>query len=145
MPVDKVGQFERSYKVFVEGVKPWDAYLTKVDLKNGIYGDYVFYKMQMVYDSNRDLYVVFTRYGRIGEDGMHQRTPFPKLEEAKKEFCSIFKSKTGNDFTDLENFTKVKKKYNLSKVNYVTSKHHDFLAPFDYEKCPKSQLEKNVR
>jgi hypothetical protein len=27
------------------GPKPWDAYLTKVDLKNGLYGDYVFYKM----------------------------------------------------------------------------------------------------
>jgi hypothetical protein len=42
--------------------------MTKVDLKNGYYGDYTFYKMQMVYDSNRDLYIVL---GRIGEEGMH--------------------------------------------------------------------------
>jgi predicted DNA-binding WGR domain protein len=45
VPVDKTGRFEKSYKVFVENLKPWDCYLTKVDLKNGIYGDYVFYKM----------------------------------------------------------------------------------------------------
>jgi hypothetical protein len=45
--------------------------MTKVDLRNGIYGDYVFYKMQLLYDKIRDLYVVFTRYGRIGEDGMN--------------------------------------------------------------------------
>jgi len=27
--------------------------------------------MQMVFDSNRKLYIVLTRYGRIGEDGMN--------------------------------------------------------------------------
>jgi predicted DNA-binding WGR domain protein len=47
------------------------VYLTKVNLKNGIYGEYVFYKMQLLYDTNRDLYVVFTRWGRIGETGMN--------------------------------------------------------------------------
>ena len=121
--MDSTGKFEKNYKVFCEGLKPWDCYLTKVDLKNGVYGDYVFYKMQMLYDSVRDLYVVFTRYGRIGEDGMNQRTPFTKIEEAKKEFCSIFKSKTGNDFLDLDNFMRVKKKYNIARVQYLTTKH----------------------
>jgi hypothetical protein len=72
IPVDKTGKFERSYQVYYDDQdKPWDVYLTKVDLKNGIYGDYVFYKMQLLYDSNRDLYVVFTRWGRIGEPGMN--------------------------------------------------------------------------
>jgi hypothetical protein len=77
VPVDKTGRFEVSYEVYYDEFDhPWDVYLTKVDLKNGIYGDYVFYKMQLLYDTNRDLYVVFTRYGRIGENGMNQRTPF---------------------------------------------------------------------
>ena len=56
--------------------------MTKVDLQNGFYGDYKFYKMQMVYDSNRELFIVLTRYGRIGEEGMHQRSPFNTVEEA---------------------------------------------------------------
>jgi hypothetical protein len=56
--------------------------MTKVDLQNGFYGDYKFYKMQMVYDSNRELFIVLTRYGRIGEEGMHQRSPFTTAEEA---------------------------------------------------------------
>lgn len=145
VPVDKTGKFEKSYSVFVEAKKPWDAYLTKVDLRNGIYGDYVFYKLQMLYDSIRDLYVVFTRWGRIGEDGMNQRTPFNNIDEAKKEFCSIFKSKTGNDFLDLENFARVAKKYAISKVNYVTVAHQDYLAPFDFENCPRSKLGKHQR
>jgi hypothetical protein len=46
IPVDTTGKFEKSYEVFYdENDNPWDCYLTKVDLKNGIYGDYVFYKM----------------------------------------------------------------------------------------------------
>lgn len=45
--------------------------MTKVDLQKGYYGEYTFYKMQMVFDSNRKLYIVLTRYGRIGEDGMN--------------------------------------------------------------------------
>lgn len=92
VPVDQTGKFEVSYEVYYDdGERPWDVYLTKVDLKNGIYGDYVFYKMQLLYDTNRDLYVVFTRWGRIGENGMNQRTPFNKVDEAKEEFKKIFK------------------------------------------------------
>lgn len=83
--------------------------------------------------------------GRIGENGMNQRSPFNNIDEAKKEFCTIFKQKSGNDFTDLDNFQKVKKKYNLAKVNYVTVAHQDYLAPFDYKKCPASKLERNTR
>lgn len=84
--------------------------MTKVDLRNGPYGDYVFYKIQMVYDSNRELYIVLTRYGMIGEKGMHQRTPFNDVEEAKKEFSAIFKAKSGNEW-DADNFEPQRKKY----------------------------------
>lgn len=145
VPVDKQGAFEKSYSVFCEGKKPWDTYLTKVDLKNGIYGDYVFYKLQLLHDSVRDLYVVFTRWGRIGEPGMNQRTPFNNIDEAKKEYCNIFKSKTGNEFTDLENFQRVPKKYTVTNVNYTTVAHRDYLAPFDFDKAPKSKIERNAR
>jgi predicted DNA-binding WGR domain protein len=146
VPVDKTGRFEVSYQVYYdETEKPWDVYLTKVDLKNGIYGDYVFYKMQLLYDTNRDLYVVFTRWGRIGETGMNQRTPFTKLEDAKEDYCKIFKQKTGgNNFEELDKFSRVKKKYNLTRVNYITVNMKDYLQPFDYEKCPKSRLPQSL-
>lgn len=115
--------------------KPWDIYLNKVNLKNGVHGEYVFYKMQLLHDSNRDLYVIFTRWGRIGEDGMNQRTPFPKLQEAKVEFKKIFKDKTGgNNFEELENFKRDPKKYKVVHVNYNTKKKDDYLVPFDNDK-----------
>ena len=121
--------------------------MTKVDLRNGPYGDYVFYKMQMVFDSNRELYIVLTRYGSIGETGMHQRTPFNDVEEAKKEFRSIFKSKSGNEWESAVSgmFVAQKKKYELTKVSYSNIKHQDYLAPFDYENCVKpSNLPKTL-
>lgn len=148
IPVCRFGNFEKSYRVWYEdgNKKPWDCYMTKVDLKNGLYGDYVFYHMQLLEDTNRDLFVVFTRWGRIGEAGMNQRAPFGSIEEARKEFCTIFKQKTGgNDYNDLDNFTKAKKKYNLAHVNYAVVKYQDYMAPFDYKVCPKSHLDKPVQ
>mmetsp|Transcript_152 Transcript_152/g.279 ORF Transcript_152/g.279 Transcript_152/m.279 type:complete len:138 (+) Transcript_152:3911-4324(+) len=109
--------------------------MTKIDLRNGPYGDYVFYKMQMIFDTNRELYIVLTRYGRIGEHGMHQRSPFNDIEDAKAEFRTIFKQKSGNEWDSPEGFTPQKKKYALTKVAYSNVKHTDYLAPFDYENC----------
>jgi predicted DNA-binding WGR domain protein len=84
--------------------------------------------MQLLYDKNRDLYVVFTRWGRIGETGMNQRTPFNTVDEAKKEYKNIFKSKTGgNNFEELDRFSRVKKKYNLTRVNYITTNFKEYL------------------
>lgn len=33
----------------------------------------------------------------------------------------------------------------ITKVNYATVAHQDYLAPFDYDKCCKSVLDKNVK
>ena len=136
MPIDREFASEKQYKVYYDDEKnPWDAYMTKIDLKNGPYGDYVFYKMQMIYDSNRELYIVLTRYGRIGEVGMHQRSPFNDIDEAKAEFRTIFKQKSGNEWG--QEFVAQKKKYALTKVSYSNVKHQDYMAPFDFENCAK--------
>ena len=65
--------------------------------------------------------VLFTRWGRIGDTGQYQRTPFSNFHEAKEEFCKIFKQKTGNDFVDtvLEKkkpFESKPRRYNLVKI-----------------------------
>lgn len=147
VPPDSTGQFPKGYKVYNhEEHGPMDAYMTKVDLKNGIYGDYLFYKIQLLHDTVKDLYVVFTRYGRIGEDGMSQRTPFAQIDEAMKEFTSIFKSKTGNVFG--EEFVRVPKKYLQIKFNYKTVDFKDYLVPFSKlpeDTVPKSKLHPKVR
>ena len=48
VPIDQEFAKEKQYRVYYDesgAKKPWDVYMTKVDLKNGPYGDYVFYKI----------------------------------------------------------------------------------------------------
>ena len=81
---------------------PHDVLLTKVDVQHAPYGLYNFYKLQVVRQTVKDLYVLFNKWGRIGDEGQYQRTPFKNKEEAVKEFCKIFKAKTGNDWNKLD-------------------------------------------
>ncbi|TMW68079.1 hypothetical protein Poli38472_007751 [Pythium oligandrum] len=109
----------------------FDALLTKVDVKNGRFGLNVFYKCQIVHDQIQDLYVVFTNWGRIGEEGKFQNTPFHSAEDAIVEFKKIFRSKTGNHWKDRHEFVKHDKKYNLvQRVNYHTKLKDEVTTPF---------------
>jgi len=124
---DPTGNFEKYYEV----VDEYDILMTKIDIKFGPYGGYVFYRMQLLKDVNRNVIVLFTRWGRIGEEGMSQRTAFSDLATGEVEFRKIFKQKSGNDFgTD---FVPVKGKYKLLQLNFKKVKHNDFLKPLDYE------------
>ena len=56
----------------------------------------------MVYQKGKDLFILFNRWGRIGDTGNYQRTPFPKKEDAVKEFCKVFRAKTANKWTSVK-------------------------------------------
>ena len=86
------------------------------------------------------MYIVTTQFGRIGEEGANQRSPFNSLEDAKNEFGKIFKSKTGNLWEEGDSFERLKGKYMLLNYNKVKLKPNELLKPFDYKKCLKSQL-----
>ena len=60
----------------------------------------MFYKMQVIHDQGRDVFILWNRWGRIGEDGASQRTPFNSFDESTAEFKKIFKSKTGNNLDE---------------------------------------------
>ncbi|CAG9315884.1 unnamed protein product [Blepharisma stoltei] len=123
---------------YYEVVDDYDLYMTKVDLQYGPYSQYLFYRMQLLHDTNRDNYIIFTRWGRIGEVGAFQRTPFADRNEAETEFKKIFKSKSGNEWR--EDFVRIKGKY--VKVEFAKKKisHKDFINDFDLERAPNSNL-----
>ena len=129
------------FELYKEDDEYWDASLTKVNLQNGIYGEYMFYFIQLVHDLGKDMYIVTTQFGRIGEEGANQRSPFNTLDEAKVEFGKIFKSKTGNVWEERKNFERIKGKYMLLSYNKVQLKPNELLKPFDYKKCPQSNLD----
>ncbi|KAG7376660.1 hypothetical protein PHYPSEUDO_012946 [Phytophthora pseudosyringae] len=110
-----------------------DALLTKVDVKNGRFGLNVFYRLQLVRDELQDIYVLFTNWGRIGETGKFQNTPFRDEAEAVNEFKKIFRSKTGNTWESRApgEFVKKPKKYNLvQRVNYSTKVDEEVTRSF---------------
>ncbi|KAL3936424.1 MAG: hypothetical protein SGBAC_008253 [Bacillariaceae sp.] len=65
------------------------------------YSQNKFYKMQIVEDPMKGLFVLVTNWGMVGDGGgQKQETPFSTRAEAEKEFTKIFKSKSGNPWDD---------------------------------------------
>ena len=125
----------------------YDVYMTKVDIKKGLYGGMVFYRMQLLHETNRDMFIVFTRYGRIGDTGQHQLTSFSKKEEALAEFKNIFKSKSGNEWENVSTFHRQKKKYKLVKFMHTSEKEciKDFYADHHEQDLPATSLSESIK
>lgn len=56
--------------------------------------------LQLVRQKGKDMYILFTRWGRIGDRGQFQHTPFASMEEAEKEFRKVYREKSGNHWAD---------------------------------------------
>lgn len=56
----------------------------------------------------------------MGDEGMHQKTPYLTKDEAVAEFKSIFKSKTGCAWEDRSNFVEKPGRYQLIKARDPT-------------------------
>lgn len=145
VPWDPNGQFNSDCTVYCDpdnGI--YDCHLTRVDIGREEKDDYLFYKLQIVYDKGRDLWMLFTRWGRIGEVGAFQKTPYSK-EEWIKEFEDIFRSKTKNEWSSRKEFKKQWFKYQLVNVNYSNVEIEDYLVPFDFGNWKKSELHPTVQ
>ncbi|XP_041468095.1 poly [ADP-ribose] polymerase tankyrase-like isoform X1 [Lytechinus variegatus] len=117
--VDKDAQLKEAGEVLMDTEQdiPYDILMTKVDIRYGQYGMNNFYKMQVVFAKGKDMYILLTRWGRIGDSGQFQRTPFGTKEEAVTEFCKIFKAKSGNSWSQVKEFSKHPGKYNLVRTD----------------------------
>ncbi|TNV74105.1 hypothetical protein FGO68_gene9830 [Halteria grandinella] len=112
----------------------FDVYLTRVDIgrfQPG--GDFIFYKMQLVMDRSRELPILLTRWGRIGEQGAMQKTPYGSVREAVEEFKKVFLQKTGCRWCQQDKFKKQFGKFQLMRSNYVTLDQKNFLIPFSHD------------
>lgn len=136
---DPVGDFPQYYEV----VEDFDALMVRVDLAYGPFSAYLFYRMQLLRDKNRDVYVLFTRWGRIGETGAYQRTPFSTREEGENEYRKVFREKTKNDWGT--EFKHVKGKYRLLTISHKRVEHKQFLQLFDFVKAPPARVSAEVQ
>jgi len=77
----------------------------------------------------------------LSHDLFASSSPFSSAEEAVKEFEKIFKSKTGNLWSERHNFVRKPKKYRLMEINYNHRQMKELLQPYDWDKLPvKSNL-----
>jgi len=111
--------------------------LGKVDIKRYKYGEFVFYHLQLLVNEKKKMYHIITRWGRFGDRGEYQNTPFNDLEDAIKEFNKIFLAKTGNKWeeikSNLNNFDKKEKKYALVKLTQKKPEIYDIINYFKTE------------
>ena len=91
--------------------------MIKIDIKASYYGINSFYVIQLLHDKAKDLYILWTRWGRIGDFGQYQRTPFPTLLAAQLEFAKVFRQKSGNAWDSVINFQNLPKKYKLRRLS----------------------------
>ncbi len=62
------------------------------------------------------MYILLNRWGRIGDEGQYQRTPFSEKAEATKEFAKVFRAKSGNKWIDVNSFEHKANKYRLVEL-----------------------------
>ena len=118
--VDELSGMSLTGEVLIDRGKnePFDVRLLRTDVNYGPYGFYNFYRMQIIkHKSKKNLFFLFTRWGRVGDSGQHQLTPYSTLEECQKEFLKVFREKTGNAWKDTEHFEIKPKKYTLIKLS----------------------------
>ena len=119
--VDPLSNMSQTGEILIDIEKnePYDVRLTITDVDCGPIGLYNFYRMQIIkHKSKTKLYLLFTRWGRIGDgDGEHQLTPYSSLEECRTEFCRIFCEKTGNQWEKTDQFETKPKQYTLIQLN----------------------------
>ena len=48
------------------------------------------------------MYVLFTRWGRIGHTGQYQHTPYHNLSDAAVEVYKIFRANTGTNWSSVK-------------------------------------------
>lgn len=133
--------------------------MVKINVHRFIFGEAIFYKMQLLQDKITKIYILWTRWGRLGDDGEYQRTPFNSLEEAEKEFKKVFLQKTGNKWDDVSNYEEKPKKFKLKeldgkaivklkdKVEFTSSSMDTqmLLEPFRLKKSPESKLSQELQ
>eukprot|EP01069_Polyplicarium_translucidae_P001805 Polyplicarium_translucidae@DN1812_c0_g1_i1.p1 len=120
----------------------YDVLMIKVDLRRAQSPENNFYHMQLIHERRKDLFVLLTRWGRVGETGMHQRTPFETKEEAVKAFSKIFLTKSGNEWKNRAQFEKKAKKYSILPFDRTKIGAKDALRKFSLKTCPASALPK---
>eukprot|EP01083_Nonionella_stella_P278480 947057_1 len=85
----------------------------------------MFYKLQLLYEPIQKLTILWCRWGRPGETGNFQRSPYQNKQDAIKEFKKIFQSKTQNAWEDRSRQKFIAKKWRIVRKKRKRIKYSD--------------------
>ena len=120
-PVDEKCPQASSYHVFSDSDGVWDTMLNQADLKKN---NNKFYIIQLLEKDSGQDFRVWTRWGRVGENGQSNLYPPPteasslSIENAKKQFANKFRDKTKNKWEERKFFVKQAGKYDMVALDY---------------------------
>ena len=112
-------------EVVMDDKTPMDARLVRVETgepPNPRSVSFHYFKMQLVHAKNKNGYYLHINSGEVGspEPSQVQSQPIQSLEQAKREFSKLFKSKTDNSWESHRDrkFTLRPRKYTVLKTDY---------------------------
>ena len=120
----------KAFKVMEENGVPYSCVLNQADVLLNCNKSYV---IQLIH-REREIYVIYSRFGRVGQTGSMNADIFVDFESAKKEFQTQFKDKTGINWNDRHEDEVIDGKY-----RYIMMKYED-----KEEEHNEVELEKNV-
>lgn len=97
-----------------------------------------FYIIQLLTDNN--LYYVWTRWGRVGENGLNNLANCGDLKSGISEYKKKFKAKTGNKWEDISSFKSQDGKYTLVETDDKEGQTNDDSTPVGH--LSQAQIEK---
>ena len=89
------------------GLQLHSSFHTKLTLRENKSDKYYF--VQVIFDTRNKIFYLYKRYGRTGTGGTAELVPFNLQDDAEKEFCKLFKSKTGLKWNERTSKPKSKK------------------------------------
>ena len=115
----------------------YNTNLSKVNINKFLYGEFLFYHIQLLVNDKKKMYNLITRWGRFGDIGQHQNTPFTDKNEAIKEYNKLFLSKTGNEWDKIkmnfDNFERKPNKYYLLQLTEKKPEIYNIIKYFNKE------------
>ncbi|KAJ3332829.1 Poly [ADP-ribose] polymerase 2 [Blyttiomyces sp. JEL0837] len=116
VPLD-ADKFANEYDVLQKDGVIYDVLLNQTDIGNNNNKFYIIQLLKHKTDPNK--FMVWTRWGRVGNAGTSAQPAFNSFDAALKEFKGKFKDKTKNEWENRENFVKVDGKYHLLERDFT--------------------------
>ena len=117
----------------------YNCVLNQTDLKTN---RNKFYNIQIL--DNTSEYIVYIRYGRIGEKGKLSYLKFSDPSGAIAKFKTQFKAKTRNNWDNRDKFIKANGKYHLAKIDTEVKVDNDDDLGDEKEEVVESKLDVRI-